>query len=168
MADTPDTNAPAPATDDTPSPFRRFPYIQLAFCVACLAMTAWTWMRFSYCWGVTAKQVEEGCVGFYARVLPDQSGRTRCLRPLVLTKNTTLTIDLPARGRVLAVGPDWSEGLFVIDEGQLMKPYGRAVTLATDASRLHPASIAGIVVGAMGVFVFGLYLRRWVKERRAG
>jgi len=40
----------------------------------------------------------------------------------------------------------------------------------TTASRFHPASIAGIVVGAMGVFVFvfGLYLRRWVKERRAG
>jgi len=35
-------------------------------------------------------------------------------------------------------------------------------------SRFHPASIAGIVVGAMGVFIFGLYLRRWVKERRAG
>ncbi|MHC5054447.1 MAG: hypothetical protein ACYTKD_06995 [Planctomycetota bacterium] len=41
------------------------------------------------------------------------------------------------------------------------------VTVDMTASRFHPASVAGIVVGAMGVFVFGLYLRRWVKERRA-
>ena len=31
--------------DASPSPFRRFPWAQLAFCLACLAMTAWTWMR---------------------------------------------------------------------------------------------------------------------------
>ncbi len=38
----------------------------------------------------------------------------------------------------------------------------------TTASRFHPASIAGLVVGIMGVFIFGLYLRRWVKERTEG
>ena len=53
MAETPH------ATDDA-SPFRRrarqgltesgadtpgFPWVQLVFCVACLAMTAWTWME---------------------------------------------------------------------------------------------------------------------------
>jgi hypothetical protein len=37
----------------------------------------------------------------------------------------------------------------------------------TRISRFHLASVAGLVVGAMGVFVFGLYLRRWVKERGA-
>jgi len=25
--------------------------------------------------------------------------------------------------------------------------------------------VAGLVVGAMGVFIFGLYLRRWLRER---
>jgi hypothetical protein len=39
--------------------------------------------------------------------------------------------------------------------------------LDTTASRFHPASIAGLVVGAMGVFIFGLYLRRWLVERKA-
>ncbi len=34
-------------------------------------------------------------------------------------------------------------------------------------SRFHPASIAGLVVGAMGCFIFGLYLRQWLRERRA-
>ncbi len=39
--------------------------------------------------------------------------------------------------------------------------------LDTTASRFHPASIAGIVVGVMGCFIFGLYLRGWMRERRA-
>jgi hypothetical protein len=34
------------------------------------------------------------------------------------------------------------------------------------ASRFHPASIAGLVVGAMGVFVFTVALRHWLGERR--
>ncbi len=35
------------------------------------------------------------------------------------------------------------------------------------ASRFTPQSIAGLVVGAMGVFVFAVVLRRWLKNRRA-
>jgi hypothetical protein len=34
--------------------------------------------------------------------------------------------------------------------------------LDTNASRFYPASVAGLVVGAMGLFVFGLYLRSWL------
>jgi len=34
-------------------------------------------------------------------------------------------------------------------------------------SPFHPASVAGLVVGAMGCFVFGLYLRAWRRERKA-
>ena len=34
-------------------------------------------------------------------------------------------------------------------------------------SRFHGASVAGLVVGAMGCFIFGLYLRRWLRERKA-
>jgi hypothetical protein len=37
----------------------------------------------------------------------------------------------------------------------------------TTASRFTGASIAGIVVGAMGCFIFGLYLRAWLRERKA-
>jgi hypothetical protein len=39
--------------------------------------------------------------------------------------------------------------------------------LDTTASRFHGASIAGQIVGAMGCFIFGLYLRRWLRERKA-
>jgi hypothetical protein len=35
------------------------------------------------------------------------------------------------------------------------------------ASRFHGASIFGLAVGAMGVFVFTLCLRAWLRERRA-
>jgi hypothetical protein len=35
------------------------------------------------------------------------------------------------------------------------------------ASRLTGTSIAGLVVGAMGCFIFGLYLRRWLIDRKA-
>jgi hypothetical protein len=37
----------------------------------------------------------------------------------------------------------------------------------TAASRFTGASIAGLVVGAMGVFIFGLYLRAWLRDRKA-
>lgn len=36
----------------------------------------------------------------------------------------------------------------------------------TTASRFHPASIAGLVVGPMGVFVFVVVLRDWLIRRR--
>ncbi|MHC5058658.1 MAG: hypothetical protein ACYTKD_28705 [Planctomycetota bacterium] len=29
------------------------------------------------------------------------------------------------------------------------------------------SAVAGLVVGAMGCFIFGLYLRRWLRERKA-
>ena len=41
-------------------------------------------------------------------------------------------------------------------------------TVWIGGSRIHSASVAGIVVAAFGTFVFGLYLRRWVKERGGG
>jgi hypothetical protein len=37
----------------------------------------------------------------------------------------------------------------------------------TSASGFRPASIAGFVVGAMGCFIFGLYLRAWLREKKA-
>ncbi len=42
---------------ESTSPFRRFPWIQLVFCLACLAMTTWTWMRYSYCWHIMAREI---------------------------------------------------------------------------------------------------------------
>jgi hypothetical protein len=38
--------------------------------------------------------------------------------------------------------------------------------LDTTASRFHGASITGLAVGAMGVAVFVMYLRTWLRERK--
>jgi hypothetical protein len=46
-------------------------------------------------------------------------------------------------------------------------PTGVLVPTLYTAPRVHPASIGGLVVGAMGVFIFGLFLRRWLIERKA-
>ncbi len=35
------------------------------------------------------------------------------------------------------------------------------------ASRLHPASVSGLIVGATGCFIFGLYLWRRLGKRKA-
>ncbi len=40
------------------------------------------------------------------------------------------------------------------------------VGLGARLGRFHVASIAGLVVGAMGVFVFSVALRHWLWERR--
>jgi hypothetical protein len=40
-------------------------------------------------------------------------------------------------------------------------------TVDMTSHRFHPASISGLVVGAIGVFVFAVYLRSWLRERRA-
>ena len=64
-------------TEPAPTPaFRRFPWIQLAFCIACLTMTGYTWMRFSYAWDVTPYDLHEsnpplatgGWEDFYVRL----------------------------------------------------------------------------------------------------
>ncbi|MHC4248869.1 MAG: hypothetical protein ACYS9X_07050 [Planctomycetota bacterium] len=39
--------------------------------------------------------------------------------------------------------------------------------LDATAGRLTPESVAGLVVGAWGTFVFAMYLRRWLASRRA-
>ena len=40
------------------------------------------------------------------------------------------------------------------------------LSLDTTASRFHPASITGLIVGAMGVAVFVMCLRTWLRERK--
>jgi hypothetical protein len=46
-------------------------------------------------------------------------------------------------------------------------PFRRQYIVDTTASRFTWQSITGLVVGAMGVFGFAVYLRTWVKGRRA-
>jgi hypothetical protein len=51
--------------------------------------------------------------------------------------------------------------------GRLSIEDAMVIVVDTTASRFHPASVAALVVGAMGCFIFGLYLRAWLRERKA-
>jgi len=134
------------------SPFRRFPWVQLVFCLACLTMTAYTWMRYSYAWDLAqlrtyynGESADAWPVGAY--VVVHRTGK-----------------------RVEARGGNGLESMRALFEQR--PPPRRLYYLIVDgktdsASRFHPASIAGIVVGATGLFIFGLYLRRWLREKKA-
>jgi len=176
-----DENATPHATEDSdsasPFPFRRFPYVQLVFCAACLAMTAWTWMRYSYAWDFRVQDVwtVEGASG-------EASPRLTCEDRYTAMSGTVLQTWSPEEVVLLAYEDGPMRTVIVLGpherlhEGDAVSFRGRmAVTdsgyfspsVNTAASRFHPASIAGLVVGAMGCFIFGLYLRRWLRERKA-
>jgi hypothetical protein len=184
----------------TSSPFRRFPWIQFVFCLACLTMTAWTWMRYSYCWGVTIPCVKEG-MGPWKTTFGEEGFRGDTRRwPLdayVTVQGRAGNTDGPSEGTVgfvtlkdpldirqrLSVKVPrltayrYGDRLRVTGRMSLAGDVQRALAglepfyvfsqLDTTASRFHPTSIAGLVVGAMGCFIFGLYLRSWLRERKA-
>jgi hypothetical protein len=146
-------------------------------------MTAWTWMRYSYCWTMGSRELGDLMTGYgkvwptdaYVEIAarledrefrPDETGEWHVLATSHLDRS--MEVDVigsqrpPAacadglrrlRGRVCGreVTDTWHEGSNSID---------------TTASRFTGGSIAGLVVGAMGVFIFGLYLRAWLRERR--
>ncbi len=70
-------------------------------------------------------------------------------------------------------GERWFYGRLVPDESTYGGPFGTlsrappgTPIVDTQRGRLHGATIAGLVVGAMGVFVFAVALRHWLGERR--
>jgi len=195
MAETP--QAPA-----SPSPFRRrarqgltesgadtpgFPWVQLVFCIACLSMMAWTWMRYSW---VVDTTVENLIVAGWA----DETSWRHSPTTLVRFRGSTHYVGSGSGDglRVLSVcSPDARNGQInvLIPNSQYTysecfntrtyegRVFYRSVwtesgprsytTIDTTAPRLVPPSVAGLVVGVMGVFIFGLYLRRWLRERKA-
>jgi hypothetical protein len=119
--------------------------MQLVFCLACLSMTAWTWMRYSYRWDLPIKR--------YGRDT-DQLRKGRWPDGLLVRYSNEWG---PCEGRV---------GVAAMYDFDLGRPI-HVLQVTTPASRFHGASVAGLIVGAMGCFIFGLYLRRWLIERKA-
>ncbi len=173
--------AQSPAEPDRKPP--RFPYVAALLCAACIGAAAWTWMRYSYCWDITewTTQQHKGEKGGW----PDQAyasltGRVEYIRDYrdpegfgVIT--LMWTCETGSNGDDIKV-----KDPTVFHLGQTASVRGRAhlgyseqdgeaylYWLDTYASRLHGASIAGLVVGAMGVFVFTVALRHWLNQRRA-
>ena len=178
----------SPVTNTEPTPaFRRFPWVQLVFCIACLAMTAWTWMRYSYAWEVTARSVAE------REMTLDNLGRPGpllCIRANVVEHEVvkswswfencavaSLVLDDGAGGVVHLYAAVPEESKIIADKQLVLAgrifwsfpaPDASAVFyLDATVSRFHPTSVAGLVVGAMGLFIFTLYLRSWLRERNA-
>jgi hypothetical protein len=71
-------------------------------------------------------------------------------------------------GVVFAARQRPQEGTRLVLHGRVgQSPYSIAFhVFDTTASRFHPASVAGLVVGAMGLFVFGTALRQYLRERK--
>ena len=166
--------------DATPSPFRRFPYVQLVFCLACLGMCGHLWMRYSYAWEVTPERPAPPATSLNLNDWPDER---YCMvrgfqfswryKELWGTDGGCRALRAPDAHRVVVLLPDLApqendqRSSYVGRFALYGDPDSRILALRTTASRFHPASIAGLVVGAMGCFIFGLYLRRWLRERRA-
>jgi len=74
----------------------------------------------------------------------------------------------PSRVSPYGMGQDVTfHGRLVLSEFWWVGVVGIApLSLDSTAGRWHPASVGGLVVGAMGALVFGLYLRSWLRARR--
>jgi hypothetical protein len=159
---------------DEPNRAPRFPYVGLLLCLGCVGMAAYLWMRYSWAWEVTGVPPSQWRLGQYVLCL--------CSAPRPSPYGADLEVyEGEARPEGLFVPPYWCN---IVDDGNTVlgrvigwgnrwaegDERGTVLSLAaldTTASRWHPASIAGLVVGAMGVFVFGTALRQWRRERRA-
>ena len=157
----------------------RFPYVAALLCIACVGMAGYTWMRYSFAWRVTPEELYSGGAQWYNAKFVQVRGEV-----------------VPLPGEPITDRPNVDEVLFVSrlalpvhHEAVLLRAHksdiplqlctsswrGRVsaggdsdvVTVDTTASRFHGGSIAGLVVGAMGVFVFAVALRHWLGERRA-
>ena len=168
---------------DNPAKPPRFPYVAALLCAACAGAAAWTWMRYSYCWTLTPEWIATALpdvvaddTRFPSRAYIEVTGK-----PLVYTEFFGGT-DASIWATSFQVG----DGASVLMYGTGTPPgYGRMTVSgrlgATDHGpdtadvlyiyrsqrRFHPASIAGLVVGAMGVFVSTVALRHCLRERRA-
>jgi hypothetical protein len=142
-------------------------------------------MRYSYAWEVSPADLDAGWpeveywMARYVRVV----GRTEIEVGMIRLPGTgpkrlgtlpfVVASDRPpplAGGEVLAV-----QGSSMSLEEASRRTFwmGRlfrakySLMLDSSASRFTGASVAGLVVGAMGVFVFAVALRHWHGERRA-
>jgi len=160
--------------------------VQLVFCLACLAMAAWTWMRYSYAWDFVCEP-DRGAIDILVptmhpalvdrHVLVKLTPRGEWRKHVVSRAICRIGDERVAFEVTLPPGaPPPTPDAEIISAGRLIVGYPRGpmylmrppfLVLDTTASRFHGASVAGLVVGAMGCFIFGLYLRAWLGERKA-
>jgi hypothetical protein len=146
----------------------RFPFIAAAVCLVCLGVTGWTWMRYSYCWDMALAQLNrthpDDLEGWFVRTEGDLS----------LAEDEWSYLGQATKGFFFH-----PRGMPLPDVGSHIVVTGRAVGLRRlpgplssvapsidcAASRFTWQSITGLIVGAIGVGVFGLTLRKWLMVR---
>jgi hypothetical protein len=171
----------------------RFPWVALALALASVAGAVWLWMEYSYAWHAaptdlwvrerprgfggkdppglmwTAERWEpiypnSWLAGKYVRLRSSGlvvAGTRQPVRETVWLKprhrsfrpnRTTLNHDAVLEGRVVWVSPYGSREYLQLG-------------LDTTAGRLTGASVAGLVVGAWGVFIFAAAFLHWRSRR---
>ena len=164
----------------------RFPWVALALCVLSMGAAGWTWLGWSYAWDVTPSDFFDLCssgpplglgpreYGRYVRlrgevtdrplsVLEDRTLRFVAARP---DRNVVVLLSSP-RGQALA--DTMPEGILgrAVELPGLTWLEGFPPIIDTTASRFHPASVAGLVVGAWGIFVFAAAFLHWRRRLRS-
>jgi hypothetical protein len=159
MGETPsDFNALDAEPPDEYAPERpRFPYTVAAFALACVICAVWLWMKYSYAWDMADADTGSFRRGAYVRCpakpapsLAVNEGSGWTFHP----DGETISARVVRIQMFMGTGLSGSSTSYV-------------PVLDPTASRLHPASVAGLVVAAMGLGVFALHLRKWLAERRA-
>ena len=153
----------------------RFPYVAALLCAACAGAAGWLCVE--QCLRTDIDSVVSPpswrlTIGRYVRIKgvvkrlwddDEQLGIRRLLIEIEGRQIGEMLVILPWRSVPPPVGKA------VVFSGRayhLAQGYFRVVLYA-DEGRFTGASIAGLVVGAMGVFVFGAALRHWLERRRS-
>lgn len=189
-----DENAPARATDDangaSPSPFRRFPYAPCLLAALGLGLAMFLWGRCTGCDVVEATSLSP------QRILEAGRQRYVGERIVIRVNPDAewLPIGEPVGDVVmpaLAYGPlydrvhcSMANTFFVVGArgrfGDLSHPFAGKRTLRGTVLRVEPVvvvdwterrdlgeAVVATLVALVCSLVFGLYLRRWLRERKA-
>ena len=160
-----------------------FPYVAVLLCAACLTAAAWAWMRYSYAWEFSPSQLsEEGNKGLgtrwphaaYLRVAASQDDYyastmydfARNITRYQLTPSTGPGSIVYVVGFAPEMDANRNAGAGYVGrvDGTWLPNH---MCLHTSASRFAWQSITGLFVGAIGVFVFSVALRHWLRQRKA-
>jgi len=165
-----------------------FPYVAALFCGVCVGMAGWMWIASYCCWQVTPDQLVEGApriwfaplLGLYVDVSVPKDFQLYPYRDHLISAGVDPTYALRRNRngelRVQFSNRDYrmiqARGLRLGSSvrGRVVKADlwsgGTLVEVDTRSPRISGSAIAGLVVGAMGVFVFTVALRHWLGERR--
>jgi hypothetical protein len=175
----------------------RFPWPVALVCVATLGVAIWTWMGYSHAWQYSGQGLVAACTrsdypsGRGATDCPDNLfvwshpglvGKYVSIDDTLQgswSMNTLWGVSLPVEDTYVAFLVSLPRGTAPQQQGHSIHYRGRMVPLSrwvaggdslvldTTASRFTWQSITGLVVGAIGVFVFVFFLWRWLNRRRA-